>query len=354
MSAYSDFYDEAFKITRSKKIDLEEAELIVRDKWIDKKKYSSLIAFILDNWISRNCVNFMTLLTNQLAKENKLKLYKRIWKPVIRYNAENFWVYNIHNLKIDYPNITWNELKAIDTSHIKPYGDQTDNEKENAAFWGKYYLNALELCKDGLSLMGDIEEVKNFEIEIQNIHNLKQQPQKRKKNKIVLDKRKIDEPIFWELIGNSRKIAETKEDFLELLKSKLIQFKPLELKRFQKILLTYQNQLNHWDTWALAYIVRRGCGDDCFDYFKLWVISKGKDTYEAIKNNEVSQFKDIFTQEDPEFEDFEYLAEEVYEELTNKEMKQPNVKRVKMKGKQWNEDKVCENYATICELFNFK
>lgn len=160
--------------------------------------------------------------------------------------------------------------------------------------------------------------------------------------------------FFWELIDDSRKETETKDDFLEVLSKKLEGFKPSELKRFQKLVLTYQNQLNHWDIWALAYIVRRGCGDDCFDYFRLWVVSKGKEVFEAVKNNDSIKFRKIFADEDPTFEEFEYLTEEIYEEITDKEMKQPSVRASKIKGEEWDEDKICDDYPELCKIFNFK
>lgn len=355
MSAYSDFYDEVFKLSKSKGIDTDTGELIIRDKWIQEKKYKPLISFILDNWSSRNCIEFMTPLTQQLIKENRLKLYKRIWTPVIKYNTQNFWVYEIHNLKIDFPDITWSELEAIDTSHIKPYGSQSDNDKENASFWGKYYLKALKLCKNGLEKMGDVKEVKNFETEIQSVHNLEQKPFEKsdKQTIITIDKRKIDEVVFWELIAICRKKAETKDDFIEILREKLLAFKVTEIKRFQKLLLTYHNQLNHWDIWALAYIIRRGCGDDCFEYFRLWIISKGKEAFDVIKDFDIQNFNKIFNDEDPQFEDFEYLAEEVYLEKTGKEMKQPSIKVSKIKGSEWDEGKICLEFPELCKLFNF-
>ncbi|OEK07615.1 hypothetical protein A8C32_17620 [Flavivirga aquatica] len=354
MSARSEFYDEVYKLLHEEDKDFEESKELIRDKWIKEKKYNKLIAYILDDYTSRNCIEFMTPLVEQLTKEKKLKLYKRIWTPVIRYNAKNFWIYQIHNLKIDYPNITWSELEAINTSYIKPYGEWTDDEKENAAFWGKYYLNAIELCKSGLEKMGDIEEVKNFNREIQSIHNLKQEPFDEPSKKIIIDKRKIDETVFWELIDNSRKEGETKDEFFEILKEKLLRFKAPEMKRFQKLLLTYQNELNHWNVWALAYIVRRGCGDDCFDYFRLWVVSKGKEAYELIKDYNTSKFKAVFDDEDPIFEDFEYLAGEVYEENKGKAMRDPNVKMSKIKGNEWDEENIYTEFLELCNMFDFK
>ncbi len=39
------------------------------------------------------------------------------------------------------------------------------------------------------------------------------------------------------------------------------------------------------DLWAVAYVVRGGCSDDSFDYFRSWLISQGKKiVYDAIEN----------------------------------------------------------------------
>lgn len=35
----------------------------------------------------------------------------------------------------------------------------------------------------------------------------------------------------------------------------------------------YQSKL-----WAVAYVINRGCSDDCFDYFPGWLIFRGKET----------------------------------------------------------------------------
>lgn len=44
--------------------------------------------------------------------------------------------------------------------------------------------------------------------------------------------------------------------------------------------LTYRQ-----DLWAVAYVVRGGCSDDSFCYFRSWLISQGKKTvYDALEN----------------------------------------------------------------------
>lgn len=51
------------------------------------------------------------------------------------------------------------------------------------------------------------------------------------------------------------------------------------------------------ELWAVAYIVRGGCGDDSFHYFRNWLVKRGKSIYyNALDNpdsliNELSKYK---------------------------------------------------------------
>ena len=116
---------------------------------------------------------------------------------------------------------------------------------------------------------------------------------------IYSDKRKINDELFWQLIDESRKKSLDKFQFVDNLIETLETFHPKELRNFDKILLTKVNELNSWEHWALAYIVRRGCGDDEFDYFKTWVISKGYQAFMSIKNLDESRLPSLFS-EDPQ------------------------------------------------------
>ncbi len=349
MSAYSDFYDEVFEIFNKENIETEVGEIIIRDKWIKEKKYKALISFILENWSSGNCIEFMSPLVEQLAKEKQASLYKRIWKNVLKTNADTIWPFIAGGLKSEHPNITWEELSNIDTSEMKTYGESGKDTKTEASFWMKYYLNGLIQYKRGLEVMNDIDEIKKVHVEIQNIYDLKKPVAKKKK---ATDTRKIDETLFWSLIANSREETESQSEFLDVLGQKLSAFKSSEIKRFQKYLLTYFNNLNHWNNWALAYIVRRGCGDDGFDYFRLWIVSKGKKAYDTIMNFDVPKFKEVFDLEDPQFEEFEYFAEEIYEENYGKPMSEPRVKFQKIKGKPFSEENICKEFPKLCDIFN--
>ncbi len=98
---------------------------------------------------------------------------------------------------------------------------------------------------------------------------------------------------------------------MDALKDKLEAMGAPEIKKFQKYFLEKMNELYSWDVWALVYIVCKGCGDDGFDYFCAWVISKGQEVFEAVRDTQIDKLKDIF-EEDPQFEGFIYVAKEAY------------------------------------------
>ena len=107
------------------------------------------------------------------------------------------------------------------------------------------------------------------------------------------------------------------------------------------------------DIWALAYIVRKGCGDDAFDYFKAWVVSKGEEAFENVKNMKIEKLKELFENDDPQSEEFMYVAQEAYENKKYEEMAMPRVKEKPMQGKEWSEDTICKDYPELCKMFNY-
>ena len=99
--------------------------------------------------------------------------------------------------------------------------------------------------------------------------------------------------------------------------------------------------------------MRRGCGDDGFDYFCAWVISKGKETFNNIKDLKLDTLKSIFAQEDPQLEEMFYVANEAYANKKSEEMPMPRIKSQEIQGKKWDEESICESYSKLCEMFEY-
>lgn len=325
---------------------MEEGFADVRDKWLTDKRYKELIAFIIENWDSGNCDDFSKPFSKHLFDNKELVLFKQLWKGIIRNRLEKLWR-DVEYQKTNYPNLT---LNIIINTDIKNYNQFSSKESLNRTLaWRRLYIiDGINEFIEGLKTFNDKDEIEKQTSLLSIVSNLD-----KPKPKPSTDKRKIDEGLFWKLIDETRAISKDQFNFIDNLKSILESFNPKELRSFDKILKTKTNELNTWEHWALAYIVRRGCGDDEFDYFKAWSVSKGKLAFEVIKDIKETELISIFD-EDPQLEEFYYLAEQVYEDKTSDLLQPAKVKASKLTGKRWDEDKLPQTFPTLCKLFGYE
>lgn len=131
----------------------------------------------------------------------------------------------------------------------------------------------------------------------------------------------LDETIFWNIIEKSLKFSnqQAQESFLI---NEIVKLTPKEIVGFRlrtdKLLYdTYNSKM-----WCAGYIMNGGCSDDAFEYFRNWVISRGKEVYQSAQQNPdtlISQ-KDNGEDEMFEFESFWYVALEAFEKKTSKDL----------------------------------
>jgi hypothetical protein len=131
----------------------------------------------------------------------------------------------------------------------------------------------------------------------------------------------MNEDQYWVMIDESIKNSHDGQSQRENLITQLEQLEPTDIIKFRlktdKLLYdTYTSEM-----WCAAYLLNGGCSDDGFEYFRLWIISRGKDVYEAAKDNPdwlVTQLD-----EDTEvgfFEDLWYVADYAFDRLTMKQL----------------------------------
>lgn len=318
----------------------------LRDIWIQDGRYSELTAFINENWDSGNGDEFVKPFSEHLIKNKELSQFKKLWKGILRHRIGDLWI-TFDIVKSNNPNITLDKIKSQNLNGFNQFSSQ-ESQIRRLSWNRNYALKGIDEYIQGLKEMNDKTEIEKTERLYQTIENLiKQKP------KTTTDKRKIDETLFWNLIESCRTISEDKFEFIEKLSNKLEEFKSSEIRKFERIFRTKYEKLNREDLWALAYIVRKGCGDDGFDYFKAWVISKGQNAFNAInemRTNEVQQYFD----EDPQLEEIMYLAENVYESKTGELMPPVKVKKNKMKKLNWTEESLETDFPELCEIFEYK
>jgi hypothetical protein len=135
----------------------------------------------------------------------------------------------------------------------------------------------------------------------------------------------MDAERFWELIALSRANSNGSMDSqVEALKNELIKLSPEEIVEFNNRFTDAMEQAFRWELCDAAFLI---AGDDDFleeDFmdFRSWLISMGKETFDAALEDPDSlvdkvNFSEI---EDCFFEDLMYVPFDAYQKKTGKEL----------------------------------
>ncbi|MCW3117282.1 MAG: polymerase [Chitinophagaceae bacterium] len=130
----------------------------------------------------------------------------------------------------------------------------------------------------------------------------------------------LNEDLYWSIIDQSLTTTNGQEDQEQFLISEIKKLTPQEIIGFrlrtdQLLYDTYTSEM-----WCAGSIMNGGCSDDGFQYFRNWVISRGKEAFYQAKQNPdtlVSQVRDDF---EYDFESFWYVALEAFNQKTGKEL----------------------------------
>lgn len=131
----------------------------------------------------------------------------------------------------------------------------------------------------------------------------------------------LDEEQYWALIDASLKATRNQGSQEQYLIKELGKLTPKEIIGFRlrtdKLLYdTYTSGM-----WCAGYIMNGGCSDDGFEYFRNWVISRGRETYYKAKENPDNLVTEAVHGKDSyEFEGFWYVALNAFEAKTGKDL----------------------------------
>ena len=131
----------------------------------------------------------------------------------------------------------------------------------------------------------------------------------------------MEEKQFWQIIQKSLDETNNQDAQETWLVNELQKFSPEEIIGFRlrtdKLLYdTYTSEM-----WCAAYIINGGCSDDCFEYFRCWLISRGEKIYEKTKNNPDSLVDEVNPEQDLyDFESFWYVGLQAFERMTGQNL----------------------------------
>lgn len=134
----------------------------------------------------------------------------------------------------------------------------------------------------------------------------------------IIKESSMDEELFWKLIETAKNKGEDSESQLEWLIRHLARKPIKEIIKFDSIFNENYQKSYSSDIWAAAYIILGGCSDDCFDYFRAWLLYLGKEKYEeAVSNPEsIIPYLNSLHGEMPQLEELTCAAMTAYEEKT--------------------------------------
>lgn len=119
---------------------------------------------------------------------------------------------------------------------------------------------------------------------------------------------------FWRMIDEARATGDT----AAALERALVGVAASEILGFDAWLWAYRCALRREDLWAAAYMVRGGCSDDGFDYFRGWLIAQGEvAVLRLVRDPEVLAELDDGSMQS---EALLYVASKAYETKTGEEM----------------------------------
>lgn len=129
-----------------------------------------------------------------------------------------------------------------------------------------------------------------------------------------------DTTAFWQIVDATIALENHPEQQLEALHAELSKLSLAKIAQFEASFDAEMRRSYSWDLWGAAYVVHGGASDDSFEYFRCWLISKGKRAFEKVLADP-DNLADVLApdvQGALEFESFAYVARKTWGEKTGK------------------------------------
>jgi hypothetical protein len=88
---------------------------------------------------------------------------------------------------------------------------------------------------------------------------------------------------FWQIIARAGASDYDPDAHMEALRTALRELPLEEVIAFEAAFRRYLNEAYTWDLWGAAYVIHGGCSDDGFEYFRRWLVTRGRDAYEQAR-----------------------------------------------------------------------
>ena len=153
---------------------------------------------------------------------------------------------------------------------------------------------------------------------------------------------------FWALVENARRDGTGCERVAERLTDTLATLPSAAITEFNEELTTRLVESYRWDLWAVAYIANGGASDDGFDYFRGWMITRGRARFEHALRDAPSAVEGAPWLGDLECEAVLGVAHAAYENATGQALPRPTVPwPASPTGEAWTEENLEQVYPGL-------
>lgn len=131
----------------------------------------------------------------------------------------------------------------------------------------------------------------------------------------------LDEDKFWAIVEKSLQYAKNQLSQLDFLMKEVEKLTPAEIIGFRlrtdKLLFdSYKS-----DLWCAGTLMNGYCEGDGFEYFRCWIISRGKETYyRALENPDYLITEVVESEKIYEFEFFWYIGLDAFDNKTGENL----------------------------------
>jgi hypothetical protein len=141
---------------------------------------------------------------------------------------------------------------------------------------------------------------------------------------------------------------------VRIFRDRLVKLSPDDIRKIDQQFTRQLSRSYSWELWGAAYIINGGCSDDCFDYFRAWLIMQGSAVFNAAIREPDSLADYRHLSQPAEIEDALSVTRDAYHTVTGEE---PDGDGLNPKlGPGWDFDDHLEmrrRYPRLCRKFNW-
>ena len=162
----------------------------------------------------------------------------------------------------------------------------------------------------------------------------------------------MKEEEFWNIIDKSRQTSSNNyQTQINSLKTILLTFDATEIEKFDNTFTALMSGTYNYTLWGASFVINGGCSDDCFEYFRQYLIGHGKQKFYQTFKDPDSCVDWIKSEEEDNWEGLQYSALEAYRQKTGKDIPKTFKAKYELKGKPFDEEKVGTQYPKLAKKF---